>query len=174
MMASQRWSATAVSIMNCEMMQLSSSKSQSYCAMYVKAVIVLIGPAHGLTFRSSSESPGSMANNVCKRCDHEEQEQHGDMGWTEPTITPPRGCSQLPLFYAFELEDERRCFQAVFFGMLPSASTYITRTVGAAAASERDRVVALQAEEWPKSKVYTPVLQLYREGRKQGCRSHPN
>ena len=32
------------------------------------------------------------------------------MGWTEPTITPPRGCSQLPLFYAFELEDERRCF----------------------------------------------------------------
>ena len=58
--ASQRWSATAVSIMNCEMMQLSSSKSQSYCAMYVKAVIVLIGPAHGLTFRSSSESPGSI------------------------------------------------------------------------------------------------------------------
>ena len=37
---------------------------------------------------------------------HEEQ-QHGDVAWTEPTITPPRGRSQLPFSNAFEFGGER-------------------------------------------------------------------
>ena len=37
---------------------------------------------------------------------HEEQ-QHGDVAWTEPTSTPPRGRSQLPFSNAFEFGGER-------------------------------------------------------------------
>ena len=40
------------------------------------------------------------------RHDHKEQ-QHGDMAWMEPTITPPRVHSQVPFINAFEFEDER-------------------------------------------------------------------
>ena len=87
------------------MLLLSAHQPLRYCAMGVDAVIVLIELTRGLSFRSSWQH-----RKVCKRCDYEEQEQHGDMGWTEPTITLPRGYSQLPLFNALEFEDERRCF----------------------------------------------------------------
>ena len=41
------------------------------------------------------------------RCHRHEEQQHGDVGWTEPTITPPRGRSQLSFANAFEFAGER-------------------------------------------------------------------
>ena len=111
------------------MLLLSAHQPLRYCAMGVDAVIVLIELTRGLSFRSSWHH-----RIVCKRCDHEEK-QHGDMAWTGPTITPPRGCLWLPIFNVFEFEDERHVWNA------PECAD----TVGAAAASARDRVVALQA-----------------------------
>ena len=35
------------------------------------------------------------------------EQQHGDVAWTEPTSTPPRGRSQLPFSNAFEFGGER-------------------------------------------------------------------
>ena len=37
----------------------------------------------------------------------DEEQQHGDVAWTEPTSTPPRGRSQLPFSNAFEFGGER-------------------------------------------------------------------
>ena len=79
----------------------SGSNSQRYRAMDVSTLIVLIGPVCGLSWRSFWQH-----YKVCKRHDHKEQ-QHGDMAWMEPTITPPRVHSQVPFINAFEFEDER-------------------------------------------------------------------
>ena len=97
----ETWSATAVSIVEQEVPLLSGSNSQRYRAMDVSTLIVLIGPVCGLSWRSFWQH-----YKVCKRHDHKEQ-QHGDMAWMEPTITPPRVHSQVPFINAFEFEDER-------------------------------------------------------------------
>ena len=54
---------------------------------------------------------------LSQRHRHEEQ-QHGDVAWTEPTSTPPRGRSQLPFSNAFEFGGERHGV-----GMLRNAPT---------------------------------------------------
>ena len=41
------------------------------------------------------------------RCHRHEEHEHGDVAWTEPTIAPLRGRSQLSFFNAFEFEEER-------------------------------------------------------------------
>ena len=94
------------------------------------AVMVLTRAMRGAQRRGLTEELELSLHNR-----HEEQ-QHGDVAWTEPTSTPPRGRSQLPFSNAFEFGGERH-------GVLMLCGSP-TRWVGAAAASARDSIVDLQ------------------------------
>ena len=100
--ASTKSSATVVSVVQREVPL--GSASAFCCARAIMETATVMVPTRAMRGAQRRSLTEELEHSRCHR--HEEQ-QHGDVGWTEPTITPPRGRSQLSFFNAFEFEDER-------------------------------------------------------------------